>query len=86
VLPDLGRAPVEKNFHLSDAPLPVEKVRDIVGLYMSPPDSAVVYCVDEKSQIQALERAQPVLPRRALLRLAHGRGTSPRFAHYTGSA
>ncbi len=53
---------VEKNFHLSDDPLLVEKVRDIVGLYMSPPDNAVVYCVDEKSQIQALERAQPVLP------------------------
>ena len=53
---------VEKNFHLSDDPLLVEKVRDIVGLYMSPPDNAVVICIDEKSQIQALERAQPVLP------------------------
>lgn len=40
----------------------VEKVRDVVGLYMSPPDNAVVLCVDEKSQIQALERGQPVLP------------------------
>lgn len=53
---------VEKNFHLSNDPLLVEKVRDIVGLYMSPPDNAVVLCIDEKSQIQALERAQPVLP------------------------
>ena len=53
---------VEKNFHLSNDPLLVEKVRDIVGLYMSPPDNAVVICIDEKSQIQALERAQPVLP------------------------
>jgi transposase len=51
-----------KSFRLSQDPLLVEKVRDIVGLYMSPPDNAVVLCVDEKSQIQALERAQPVLP------------------------
>lgn len=47
---------------LSQDPLLVEKVRDIVGLYMSPPDNAVVLCIDEKSQIQALERAQPILP------------------------
>ena len=51
-----------ESFRLSQDPLLVEKVRDIVGLYMSPPDNAVVLCVDEKSQIQALERAQPVLP------------------------
>ena len=51
-----------ESFRLSQDPLLVEKVRDIVGLYMSPPDNAVVMCVDEKSQIQALERAQPVLP------------------------
>lgn len=51
-----------ESFRLSEDPLLVEKVRDIVGLYMSPPDNAVVLCVDEKSQIQALERAQPVLP------------------------
>ena len=51
-----------ESFRLSQDPLLVEKVRDIVGLYMSPPDNAVVVCVDEKSQIQALERAQPVLP------------------------
>ncbi|BCH68186.1 hypothetical protein RvVAT039_pl10350 (plasmid) [Agrobacterium vitis] len=43
-------------------PLFVDKVQDIVGLYMSPPDRAVVLCVDEKSQIQALDREQPVLP------------------------
>lgn len=51
-----------ESFRLSQDPLLVEKVRDIVGLYMSPPENAVVLCVDEKSQIQALERAQPVLP------------------------
>lgn len=51
-----------ESFRLSQDPLLVEKVRDIVGLYMRPPDNAVVLCVDEKSQIQALERAQPVLP------------------------
>lgn len=51
-----------ESFRLSQDPLLVEKVRDIVGLYMHPPENAVVLCVDEKSQIQALERAQPVLP------------------------
>jgi len=40
----------------------VEKVRDIVGLYLNPPDKALVLCVDEKSQVQALDRTQPVLP------------------------
>jgi transposase len=49
-------------FKLSKDPLFVEKVRDIVGLYMSPPARAVVLCVDEKSQIQALDRTQPLLP------------------------
>ena len=53
-----------KSFRLSNDPLFIEKVRDIVGLYMNPPDHAVVLCVDEKSQIQALERAQPLLPLR----------------------
>ncbi len=53
-----------ETFRLSNDPLFVEKVRDIVGLYMNPPDHAVVLCVDEKSQIQALERAQPLLPLR----------------------
>lgn len=51
-----------ESFRLSQDPLLVEKVRDIIGLYMNPPANAVVLCVDEKSQIQALERAQPVLP------------------------
>jgi transposase len=53
---------VSTDFRLSDDPLLIEKVRDIVGLYMSPPDNAVVVCVDEKSQIQALSRATPILP------------------------
>jgi len=52
----------QKTFKLSNDPFFVEKVRDIVGLYLNPPDSAVVLCVDEKSQIQALERTQPLLP------------------------
>ena len=51
-----------ETFKLSNDPLFVEKVRDIVGLYLSPPDRALVLCVDEKSQIQALDREQPVLP------------------------
>lgn len=51
-----------KTFRLSEDPYLVEKVRDIVGLYLSPPDNAVVFSVDEKSQIQALARATPVLP------------------------
>jgi transposase len=49
-------------FQLSNDPLFIEKVRDIVGLYPNPPESAVVLCVDEKSQVQALNRMQPVLP------------------------
>ena len=49
-------------FKLSTDPYFVEKVRDIVGLYLSPPEQAVVLCVDEKPQVQALERTQPVLP------------------------
>lgn len=53
-----------ETFKLSTDPQFVEKVRDIVGLYMSPPQNAVVVCVDEKSQIQALDRTQPVLPMR----------------------
>jgi transposase len=51
-----------ETFQLSKDPLFVEKVRDIVGLYMDPPEHAVVLCVDEKSQVQALNRSQPVLP------------------------
>ena len=52
----------QKHFKLSSDPFFVEKVRDIVGLYLHPPENAVVLCVDEKSQIQALERTQPMLP------------------------
>lgn len=51
-----------KSFKLSTDPFFVEKVRDIVGLYLNPPHNALVLCVDEKSQIQALQRTQPVLP------------------------
>jgi transposase len=51
-----------ETFTLSKDPLFVEKVRDIVGLYLNPPDRAVVLCVDEKSQVQALNRSQPLLP------------------------
>ena len=51
-----------KTFRLSSDPLFVDKVRDIVGLYLNPPDHALVLCVDEKTQIQALERRQPMLP------------------------
>jgi len=53
-----------ESFSLSNDPQFIEKVRDIVGLYMSPPNNALVLCVDEKSQIQALDRSQPVLPMR----------------------
>jgi len=53
-----------ETFSLSTDPEFVAKVRDIVGLYLAPPSRAVVLCVDEKSQIQALERTQPVLPMR----------------------
>ncbi len=50
------------SFKLSPDPLLIDKVRDVVGLYLNPPFKAVVFCVDEKSQIQALDRTQPVLP------------------------
>src|SRR3989454_2215352 len=53
-----------ETFKLSKDPLFIEKVRDIVGLYLDPPDKALVLCVDEKSQIQALDRSQPLLPMR----------------------
>ncbi len=51
-----------EGFKFSKDPQFVEKVRDIVGLYMSPPENAIVLCVDEKSQVQALNRTQPILP------------------------
>src|SRR5918997_3215070 len=74
-----------ETFKLSTDPLFVEKVRDIAGLYLAPPDRALVLCVDEKTEMQALERAQPVLPmrpgqaeRRASGHVRHG--TSSLFA------
>jgi transposase len=51
-----------KTFKLSEDPLFIEKVRDIVGLYMNPPEHAIVLSIDEKSQVQALDRTQPLLP------------------------
>ena len=53
-----------EGFKLSKDPLFIDKVRDIVGLYLNPPDKALVLCVDEKAQIQALNRSQPLLPLR----------------------
>lgn len=53
---------LQETFKLSTDPHFVDKVRDVVGLYMAPPDRALVLCVDEKSQIQALNRTQPGLP------------------------
>ena len=53
-----------ETFKLSKDPLFIEKVRDIVGLYLNPPERALVLCVDEKSQIQALDRTAPLLPMR----------------------
>ncbi|WP_419539687.1 IS630 family transposase [Paraburkholderia bengalensis] len=52
----------QETFKLSTDPFFVDKVRDIVGLYLDPPLKAMVLCVDEKSQIQALDRTQPMLP------------------------
>ena len=51
-----------ETFKQSTDPLLIEKVRDIVGLYLHPPDRAALFCVDEKSQMQALDRTQPLLP------------------------
>jgi transposase len=51
-----------EHFKLSKDPQFVEKIRDVVGLYLDPPEHAIVLCVDEKSQIQALDRSQPILP------------------------
>ncbi len=73
---------LRESFRLSTDPYFVEKVRDVVGLYLSPPDRAVVLCVDEKSGTQALDRTQPVLP------LAPGqaeRGTHDYVRHGTTS-
>jgi len=51
-----------ESFKLSTDPLFIEKVRDIVGLYLDPPEAAIVLCVDEKTQVQALDRTAPILP------------------------
>lgn len=51
-----------QSFKLSTDPLFIEKVSDIVGLYLNPPEAAVVLCVDEKTQVQALDRTAPILP------------------------
>lgn len=74
-----------ETFKLSPDPLLIDKVRDIVGLYMSPPEHALVLCVDEKSQIQALDRTAPLLPLRPgqAERGTHDyrrHGTTPLFA------
>jgi transposase len=65
----------QRHFKLSTDPFFGEKVRDIVGLYLKPPENAVVLCVDEKSQIQALERTQPMLP----MGLCYPGGSDPRL-------
>ena len=71
-----------QTFPISTDPYYVDKVRDVVGLYMSPPENALVLCVDEKSQIQALERTQPVLA----LRSGKAEGHTPEyFRHGTVS-
>jgi len=62
-------------FKLSTDPFFVEKVRDVVGLYLNPPDNALVLCVDEKSQCQALERTQPLLP----MGFRYAEGVDPRL-------
>ena len=51
-----------RTFKLSNDKQFVEKLRDVIGLYLNPPEHALVFCVDEKSQIQALDRSQPGLP------------------------
>ena len=68
----------QRSFRLSNDPFFVEKVRDIAGLYLNPPDKAVVLCVDEKSQIQALERHQPVLP----MGLGYAQGVSHGYVRH----
>lgn len=80
-----------KSFKLSQDPMFVEKVRDIVGLYLNPPEKAIVLCVDEKSQVQALERSQPILPLRPGIpeRQTHDylrHGTTSLFAAYDAAS
>lgn len=52
----------EETFKLSSDPQFIEKLRDVVGIYLNPPEAAVVFCVDEKSQVQAIDRTQPAFP------------------------
>ena len=68
----------QRHFKLSTDPFFVEKVRDIAGLYLNPPDNALVLCVDEKSQIQALDRSQPLLP----LGLGYAEGVSHDYVRH----
>lgn len=68
----------QETFELSKDPHFVEKVRDVVGLYLNPPDNAVVFCVDEKTQIQALERTQTVIP----MTPGHPRAISPKYRRH----
>jgi transposase len=80
-----------ETFKLSTDPQFIEKVRDIVGLYLDPPDKALVICVDEKSQIQALDRTQPLLPMRPgqAERRSHDyerHGTTTLFAGFIAAA
>jgi putative transposase len=67
-----------KNFKLSSDPFFVEKVREVVGLYLNPPDHAIVLSVEEKSQIQALDRTQPVLP----MGLGYGEGVTHDYVRH----
>src|SRR2546425_13080349 len=71
-----------ETFQLSKDPLFIEKVRDIVGLYLAPPDKALVLCVDEKSQMQALDRTAPMLP---MMPGVPGRKTHDYLRHGTTS-
>jgi hypothetical protein len=81
----------ESTFKISEDPQFVDEVRDVVGLSMSPPDHALVRCVDDKSQVQALDRSPPLLPlqpgspeRRT--HDYHRRGTTSLLAGSTGSS
>src|SRR5579859_1711898 len=73
---------LEETWKLSSDPQFIEKVRDVVGLYLDPPEKALVLCVDEKSQIQALDRSAPILP---ILPTTPARRTHDYFRHGTSS-
>jgi transposase len=73
---------VEETWKLSTDPQFIEKVRDVVGLYLNPPEKALVLCVDEKSQIQALDRSAPILP---ILPTTPARRTHDYVRHGTSS-